>query len=67
MPQEFQMDNRGSEDTPFGFVYLEGTRVGFAQSEVFMANGWHSSNEQLQKVADHLTEHFGYGWYAEEY
>lgn len=63
---EFQVDNRGSDNVPFGYVYVDGTRVGFSDSLVWHTNGWHSTEDQLQRVADHLTEHFGYGWYLED-
>jgi hypothetical protein len=65
--EEFRIDNRGSAETPFGYVYVDDTRVGFADSAVWFTNGWHADENQLERVADHLTEHFGYGWYPEEY
>lgn len=61
------VDNRGSDQVPFGFVYVDETRVGFADATVFQANGWHSDESHLEAAADHLTEVFGYGWYPEEY
>lgn len=64
---ELTVDNRGSEDVPFGYVYVEDTRVGFGNTEVWPANGWHCTDAHLNRAADHLTEVFGYGWYAEEY
>lgn len=63
---EFRVDNRGSDAVPFGFVYVDDTRVGFSDAAVWPSNGWHSDEDQQQRVADHLTEHFGYGWYLED-
>lgn len=56
---EFQIGNRGTFEVPFGFVYLEGTRVGFADDSVWPTNGWPSSYDQRQRVAEYLTEFFG--------
>lgn len=64
---EISVDNRGSDETPFGYVYVGDTRVGFADSTVWLTNGWHADEAQLERAADHLTEKFGYGWYPEEY
>ena len=63
---EIRVDNRGSDQVPFGYVYVDDTRVGFADSTVWFTNGWHATDEQLYKAADYLTEHFGYGWYPED-
>lgn len=61
------MHNRGTDSVPFGFVYVDGTRVGFADAMVFLASGWHAGEEQLEKAAEYLSESFGYEWYPEEY
>lgn len=60
------IDNRGNDQCPWGFVYLNGTRVGFANQEVWVANGYPSTNVDLEQAVDLLVEAFGYGWYFEE-
>ena len=64
---EITVDNRGSDEVPFRYGYVDDTRGGFGDATVWFTNGWHATEEQLTKAADHLTEKFGYGWYPEEY
>lgn len=61
-----EVDNRGSVDHPFGYVYVNYTRVGFANEEVWPTDGYSATNEDLELAADILQESFGYGWYFEE-
>lgn len=51
------VDNRGTEDCPFGYVYLNQTRVGFSRGNgVWATNGWPSEYEDLVAAQAHLDE-----------
>lgn len=56
------IDNRGTEEVPFGYVYVDDTRVGFSQSDgVWPTNGWHSSPAQQRAASDFLDTQLA-GW-----
>jgi hypothetical protein len=50
-------DNRGSQDVPFGYVYFaDGTRVCYAQGDVWEGNWGSVANEHFIAAAAFLAE-----------
>lgn len=59
LPAVEGVDNRGTEEVPFGFVYFKDTRIGFASLHgVFKSNGWGSTNRHLVATIEHLKTLF---------
>ncbi len=58
------IDNRGTEEVPFGYVYVDDTRVGFTSSDgVWPTNGWDSTPAQWRAASDFLdTQLPGWDW-----
>lgn len=62
MPTVKSIDNRGTVMVPFGFVYVDDTRVGFSQSDgVWSTYNWVSTSEQRRAANDYLDVHLP-GW-----
>jgi hypothetical protein len=57
-----EVANRGTVDSPFGYVYLNDTRVGFSGGIAWQTFGYESTNEDLEEATEILTDHFGYSW-----
>jgi hypothetical protein len=61
-PEIKGIDNRGTPEVPFGFVYVDDTRVGFVSipgepGETLAAKGWPKPTQaQLEAVEAHLDE-----------
>lgn len=56
------IDNRGTDEMPFGYVYVDDTRVGFAgDSGTWPTHGWDSNADQVAAAAAHLDAHLP-GW-----
>jgi hypothetical protein len=55
------IDNRGTEAVPFGYVYFDdGARVGYTGGEgwaVFGGGGWPETPEHREAAKAHLVEH----------
>jgi hypothetical protein len=52
------VDNRGTEEVPFGYVYVDDTRVGFAgDSGTWPTHNWPSTDAQAKAAADYLDKH----------
>lgn len=59
--------NRGTVEVPYGFVYVDDTRVGFNQDAAWPTYEWNSSEEQVIAAAQALTAEFGWDFDAEYY
>jgi hypothetical protein len=60
------IDNRGTADHPFGFVYMDDTRVGFSQGNgVWLTTGWGGTEEHLNIAKEALDQEFP-GWDAKD-
>lgn len=56
------IDNRGTEEVPFGYVYLDGTRVGFSQGDgVWLTRGWDADQTHLDEAEEFLNKEMP-GW-----
>lgn len=56
------VDNRGTEEVPFGYVYVDDTRVGFSGDEgTWPTYHWPSTASQARAAAHYLDEHMP-GW-----
>lgn len=62
MAEKWIIDNRGTKEVPFGFVYLDNTRVGFAADGTFASAGWEWPTDQQFATAEDLLDNAHPGW-----
>ena len=67
------IENRGTEETPFGFIYFDDTRVGFSNltdnPPVWASRGWGTpSSKQFSEALKMITERYPntYGKFAKK-
>jgi hypothetical protein len=57
MSSSIEIDNRGTAEVPYGYVYLQDTRVGFAKDGgVWETWGWPVTDAQILAATAKLDE-----------